>query len=58
MQFRPGMKSGRKSYDERQVERVAMAAMKAREKEMIDEKVQKKKVCARGGSSSSVVCWC
>lgn len=43
-QFRPGMKSARKSYDERQAERVAVSAMKAREKEMKDEKAQKKKV--------------
>jgi hypothetical protein len=44
-QFRPGMASGRKTFEERQVERQAYAAMKAREKEMKDEKIQKKKVC-------------
>ncbi|CCX13680.1 Similar to rRNA-processing protein cgr-1; acc. no. Q7SDA6 [Pyronema omphalodes CBS 100304] len=42
-QFRPGMASGRKTFEERQVERQAYAAMKAREKEMKDEKIQKKK---------------
>ncbi|KAI5787141.1 hypothetical protein EDC01DRAFT_174685 [Geopyxis carbonaria] len=39
-QFRPGMSSARKSYEARQVDRIALAAMKAREKEMKDEKVQ------------------
>jgi len=43
-QFRPGMRSARKTYEERQADRVAMAAMKAREKEMKDEKARKKKV--------------
>jgi len=43
-QFRPGMRSARKTFEERQAERTAMVAMKAREKEMKDEKIQKKKV--------------
>lgn len=34
--FRP--KAGNSTYEKRQVERVAMAAMKAKEKEMKDEK--------------------
>jgi hypothetical protein len=38
------MRSARKTFEERQAERTAMAAMKAREKEMKDEKIQKKKV--------------
>jgi len=43
-QFRPGMQSARKTYEARQADRVAMAAMKAREKEMKEEKTTKKKV--------------
>jgi hypothetical protein len=38
------MKSARPTYEQRQAERVAMAAMKAREKELKEEKAQKKKV--------------
>ena len=38
------MKSGRPTFEERQAERKALAAMKEREKALIDEKAQKKKV--------------
>jgi hypothetical protein len=58
-QFRPGMKSARPTFEERQAERVAMAAMKAREKELKDEKVQKKKVLLPHYSSPSfTMLWC
>jgi hypothetical protein len=45
--FRPGMKSGRKTFEERQEARKALEAMKAREQELIDEKAAKRKVLPR-----------
>ena len=41
-QFRPGMRTARPTYDQRKIERDALAAMKTREKELKDEKVAKK----------------
>lgn len=45
--FRPG--SGLTSYEKRAKERVAMAALKAKEKEMKDEKEAERQVCATIG---------
>ena len=50
--FRP--KAGNGTYEKRQAERVAMAAVKAKEKEMKDEKEAARKV--RYASSLSICC--